>query len=83
MPQQVRYPKMGVHPGQGASNGGADEWNVGDLFEVLGDGPQVDLARHPLQPVEARQVDGSAVTAEGQLTLEIEVVLEIRHRQFA
>ena len=83
VPQQVGCTKARVHPSQAAGSGGPDEGDVGDSFEVLGDGPQVDFARHPVQPVEACQVDGSAVTAEGQLTLEIEVVLEIRHHQFA
>jgi len=81
VPQQVGSPKARVHPGQASR--GANERHVGDSFEVLGDGPQIDLARHPAEAVEARQVDRSAVTAEGQLALEIEIVLEIRHRQFA
>src|SRR5438309_11776283 len=83
MPHQAGRPEARVDLRQAGGNGGTQEGDVGDSFEVLGDGPEIALARHPVQPVEARQVDGSAVTAEGQLTLEIEVVLEIRHRQFA
>src|SRR5947209_13514796 len=83
MPHQIGRPEARVDPRQAGGNNGTHEGDVGDSFEVLGDGPEIALARHPVQPVEARQVDGSAVTAEGELALEIEVVLEIRHRQFA
>jgi hypothetical protein len=36
---------------------------MGNPFEVLGNRPQIDLTRHPLEPVEAGQVDRAAVPA--------------------
>jgi hypothetical protein len=83
MSQQAGGAKPPVYPGQASGDCWADKRHVRDPLEVLGDGPQIGLTRHPLEPVEAGQVDGPAVPTQGQLAFEIEVVLEIRHRQLA
>jgi len=82
MPEQVRRPESPVDPRQPAADPRGDHGHVGDVFEVVGDRPQVGLGRHPVQAVEAREVDRAAMTAERPLAVQVEVVLEVRHGQF-
>src|SRR5260370_32741204 len=83
MLQQASRLESRVETRQAATDSGRDEPHVGDVFEVFRDRPQIGLTRHPVKAVEASQVDRSAITAQRALAAEIEVLLEIRHREFS
>src|SRR5262245_22721702 len=54
-----------------------------DLKQVVGNCPEVRLGDHPLDRVEAAQVDGKGNGAQGLFALTVVVVLEIRHGELA
>ena len=52
---------------------------------MLRDPPEIGAGGHPagMSAVEARQVDGAGVCAEGPLAAEVDVVVEVAHDQLA
>lgn len=51
--------------------------------ERLGDGPDFVFGGHPVELVEAREVDGDGVGAEGALAAQVVVVVEVAEGQLA
>ena len=53
------------------------------LGQVVRDGPQIVLGRHPADPVEASKRDRPRVTAQRPLAIPVVVVVEVRHDELA
>src|SRR5262249_110088 len=51
--------------------------------QVVGNWPEVGLGDHPMDPIEAAQVDGTRNAAQRLFAPKVVVVLEIRHSQLA
>src|ERR1700694_2420361 len=83
MVQQAGRSELGRQRRPPAGCGYGQRRDVRDPLEMLGDWPQVLLGGHPMQRVEAGQVDRAAVSAQCPLAFEVEVLLEVRHRQLA
>src|SRR5262249_2879978 len=60
---------------------GREQLGVRDVQEVLGDEPDVLLARHPVAPVEATQVHRLRERPQRSRAGEIEVLLEVAERE--
>src|SRR5437764_1296143 len=55
-------------------------WNVAEMF---GDKPHRLFSRHPVQSIETREVYRPRIAAQRPLKSQIEINIEIAHRQFA
>ena len=60
-----------------------EERNVRDLAKMFGDEPDRLVGRHPIQMVEARKVYRTRIAAQRALESQIEISIEIAHRQLA
>ena len=50
---------------------------------MFGNEPNRFFARHPIQPIEARQIYRTRVVAQRPFKSQIEINIEVAHRQFA
>src|SRR5262249_3065593 len=57
--------------------------DVRDFAEIFGDEPDRLITRHPIQSIEAREVYRTRVAAECALESQIEINIEVAHRQLA
>src|SRR5215469_3452379 len=53
-----------------------------DGEKIFGDEPEWLIGGHPMEAVEARQVDGIGKRSERSFASQIEIHLEVAHRQF-
>src|ERR1039458_5481873 len=72
-----------IHAPQASHQPRGEQRCVPDLAQVFGHFPDVSVRRHPVNRIEAPQVDGPGVISERLFLAQIEVVLEVRHRQLA
>lgn len=73
--------EAGVDAGQAAQLARREDRLVGDGAEVFGDGPDIFLGGHPVDGVEAGEIDGTRIGTQCFLAAQVEIVLEIRHHQ--
>ena len=59
------------------------ESNVRNFAKMLGDEPDRLIGSHPVQAVEAGEVHWPGVTAQSALESEIEIDVEVTHRQLS
>jgi len=60
-----------------------EERNVRDLAKMFGDEPDRLVGRHPMKLVEARKVYRTRIATQRALESQIEINIEIAHRQLA
>jgi uncharacterized protein (TIGR03435 family) len=60
-----------------------EEWEVAGGDEEVGNAPEVFLGGHPVLGVEAGEVDGDGVVAEGAFAAQVVVVLEVAEGELA
>src|SRR5207249_11326083 len=77
--EQAGSLEPGVEAGELPVDGWWQQGQVGNALQLFGDRPEIMLSRHPVQVVEAGQVDGAAVAPERALPGQVVVMLEIRH----
>src|ERR1039457_3586338 len=65
-----------IHASQAGRQPGGQQRCMPDLAQVFGHFPDVFLRGHPVNRIEAPQVDRAGVVSEGLFLAEIEVVLE-------
>ena len=56
---------------------------MGNVAQVPGNEPDGLIRRHPIEMIETSQVHRTRIGAEGALESEIEIDVEVTHRQFA
>ena len=79
----ARFVAAAVEPGQRTGHLVGKERIVPCGDERFGNTPDIFFGAHPVPAVEARQVDGLRISAEGALAAQIVVVLDVTEGQFA
>ena len=72
-----------VEAGEGLSYLVGEEGVVAGGDEQIGDGPDFLFGGHPVEVVDAGEVNGAGVSAEGALAAEVVVVLDVAEGQLA
>jgi len=72
-----------IEPGEIFFHARCEQRNVRDLAKMFGDKPGRFLGCHPIKMVEARQVHWARVATQSALESQIEINIEVAHRELA
>ena len=72
-----------IEPGEIFFHARCEQRNVRDLAKMFGDKPDRLVGSHPLKMVEPRQIHWTRVATQGALESQIEINIEVAHRQLA
>src|ERR1700680_82046 len=81
MPEETGLIRYLILTREPPRHGVRDERRVWTVDQILWDEPDALLRRHPLQPIEARQIDRPRVAAQRALAAQVEVEFEVAQRE--
>ena len=72
-----------IKPGEIFFHRRREQSSVRNFAQVLGDEPDRLVGCHPVQPIESRQINRTRIGPQSTLESQIEVDIEVAHREFA
>jgi len=72
-----------INASEALFNRACEQWNVRNFAEMFGDEPDRFFRRHPVLTIKSSEIHRTRISPQGAFTAQIEVDVEVTHRQFA